>query len=33
MAYFSEVRTDNNEVIRTIVVADSDVANNGGDYQ
>tara|TARA_R100000963_G_C4594693_1_gene70608 strand:- start:27 stop:518 length:492 start_codon:yes stop_codon:yes gene_type:complete len=31
MAYFSEVRTDNNGVIRTIVVADSDVANNGGD--
>ena len=30
MAHFAEVRTDNNEVIRVIVVGDGDVANHGG---
>ena len=30
MAHFAEVRTDNNEVIRVIVVGDNDVANHGG---
>tara|TARA_R110002051_G_scaffold262758_1_gene322614 strand:+ start:417 stop:887 length:471 start_codon:yes stop_codon:yes gene_type:complete len=31
MAHFSEIRTDNNTVIRVIVVSDLDVSNNGGD--
>jgi hypothetical protein len=30
MAHFAEIRSDNNEVIRVIVVNDSDVVNNGG---
>ena len=30
MAHFAEIRTDNNEVIRVIVVGDNDVANHGG---
>ena len=30
MAYFAEIRTDNNEVLRVIVVNDNDVVNNGG---
>ena len=30
MAYFAEIRSDNNEVLRVIVVNDNDVANNGG---
>jgi|TARA_R110002124_G_scaffold151965_1_gene318875 hypothetical protein len=31
MAYFAEIKTDTNTVIRVIVVSDSDVSNNGGD--
>jgi hypothetical protein len=30
MAHFAEIRTDNNEVLRVVVVNDNDVANNGG---
>ena len=30
MAHFAECRVDNNEVIRTIVIADADVVANGG---
>lgn len=31
MAHFAEIRSDNNEVIRIIVVSNKDVNNNGGE--
>ena len=31
MAHFAEIRTDNNEVLRVVVVNNSDVNANGGD--
>jgi hypothetical protein len=31
MAHFAEIRSDNNEVIRVIVVSNEDVNNNGGE--
>ena len=31
MAHFSEIRTDNNEVIRTVVINDNDIAPFGED--
>jgi hypothetical protein len=32
MASFAEIRSDNNKVLRVIVVADENLANNGGEY-
>jgi len=32
MAHFAETRTDTNEVLRVIVIANKDVDANGGDY-
>ena len=32
MAHFAEIRSDDNKVLRVVVINNEDVANNGGDY-
>ena len=32
MAHFAEIRSDDNRVLRVVVVSNDDVANNGGEY-
>jgi|TARA_A100000172_G_scaffold40243_1_gene24554 hypothetical protein len=32
MAHFAEIKSEDNKVVRVIVVNDDDVANNGGEY-
>jgi hypothetical protein len=32
MAHFAEIKSSNNTVLRVVVVNDSDVSNNGGEY-
>ena len=32
MAHFAEIRSDNNTVLRVVVINDSDIENNGGEY-
>ena len=32
MAHFAEIRSDDNKVLRVVVINNEDVANNGGEY-
>ena len=32
MAHFAEIRSEDNRVLRVVVISNDDVANNGGDY-